>query len=103
MHGNLQYDSPALEMQAWLLSGPLESRAAIIVHEWDFNFRAWEKINLPKYNYYGFSRTRAQELRQKLISRESQKSPIVSNKTRNPKATQKTRMACQAHRKHLGW
>ena len=45
-----------------------------------------------------FSGTRGQELKPKLISGDTQKSPVVSDKERNPKATQKTRMVRQAHR-----
>jgi hypothetical protein len=47
-----------------------------------------------------FSGARGQELKQKLISGKTQKSPVVIENLRNPKATQKTRMARQAHRWH---
>lgn len=100
VHGNLQYGSSALETQAWLLSGVLEPGVALVCSWMGFEFQSLgRKLTHPNISIIA----RGQELRQKLISRESQKSPIVDDKKRNPKATQKARMAGQAHRRHWTW
>lgn len=100
VRGNLQYCSPALETQAWLFVWGLGTQSCFSL----FMNGIWlsepgRKLAHPDISIIA----RGQELRQKLISRESQKSPIVNDKKRNPKATQKARMAGRAHRRHQTW